>query len=209
MHTPDIFKDSDPVQLLSRIREYPLGTLILNCNGELDANHLPFVLEQDKQSLRLLAHIPRANPLSNLPGSRDAMVIFHGPQGYISPALYATKAEQGRVVPTWNYAVTHVHGQLRIVDDPLWVEKQLRQLTEQQEQGSASPWSMDDAPEDYIRRLTQALVGIEVCVTRMEGKAKASQNQPARNQASVLAGLGEDPAATSLKQMMAAILKPD
>lgn len=206
MYIPDSFNDNDPDALRERITAQPLGTLILNNADGMEANHIPFVLAGEQQDERLIAHIPRANPLSRLTGSHDALVIFHGPQGYISPSWYATKAEHGRVVPTWNYAVTHVYGQLRVVDDTRWVLDQIRQLTDQQEQHREAPWSVDDAPSDYTDKLARHLVGIEISIRRMEGKNKASQNQSDINQASVLKGLESEPASASLLRGMAATL---
>ena len=207
MYIPDSFIDNDPDALRERITAQPLGTLILNSGPGLEANHIPFVLTGERQAERLIAHIPRANPLSQLTGSHDALVIFHGPQGYISPSWYATKAEHGRVVPTWNYSVTHVYGQLQVVDDPQWVLNQITQLTDQQEQRRDPAWSVDEAPEDYIDTLARHLVGIEIQVRHMEGKNKASQNQPESNQASVLTGLEKEPASAALRRVMAAALK--
>lgn len=206
MYRPDIFKDEDPGSLRARITAHPLGTLILHRDGTLDANHLPFVLIQDGQEERLQAHIPRANPLSQLTGEHPVLVIFHGPQGYISPSWYATKAEHGKVVPTWNYAATHVHGTLRVVDDAEWVSHQIARLTTQQEAAMAAPWSIEEAPADYLQTLTRALVGIEINITGMEGKNKASQNQPTVNQRSVLARLQDKPDSAALHRMMEATL---
>lgn len=206
MFIPEIFKDDDPASLRARIKANPLGTLVLHHGGELEANHIPFVLVADDRGEQLLAHIPRANPLSQLTGDHQALVIFQGPQGYISPSWYASKAEHGKVVPTWNYAVTHVHGTLRVIDDPHWVKQQVQQLTEQQERGREAPWAVNDAPADYIDKMVAALVGIEIRISRMEGKNKASQNQPAANQASLLAALETDPEAKALHTMIRATL---
>lgn len=209
MFIPEIFKDDDPASLRARITANPLGTLVLHHGGELDANHIPFVLSADEQGEQLLAHIPRANPLSQLTGSHPALVIFHGPQGYITPSWYASKAEHGKVVPTWNYAVTQVHGQLRVIDDGQWVQRQIRLLTDQQEQGRAQPWAVDDAPADFIDRMAGALVGLEIRITGMAGKNKASQNQPAANQRSLLSALASEPGAQPMHSLVRTALQDD
>ncbi len=209
MFIPEIFKDDDPASLRARITANPLGTLVLQHDGGLEANHIPFVLSADEQGEQLLAHIPRANPLSQLTGSHQALVIFHGPQGYITPSWYASKAEHGKVVPTWNYAVTQVHGQLRVVDDGQWVQRQIRLLTDQQEQGRAQPWAVDDAPADFIDRMAGALVGLEIRITGMAGKNKASQNQPAANQRSLLSALASEPGAQPMHSLVRAALQDD
>ena len=203
MYCPDIFRDNDPDSLRARIKGHPLGTLVIQHGDGLEANHIPFVLASDEQGERLHAHVPRANPLSQLTGSHPALVIFHGTQGYITPSWYATKAEHGQVVPTWNYAVTHVHGVLRVRDDAQWVLRQIRQLTRQQEQGRDLPWAVDDAPSDYIDRLAGALVGLEIRIHRMEGKNKASQNQPSANQSSLLSALKDEPPSDAFSRHMA------
>ena len=207
MYVPLRFKDSDPEALRQRIRQQPLGTLVVQQAGEMEANHLPFILCGDGEGEQLQAHVPRDNPLSQLSGHHPVLIIFHGPQGYISPSWYATKAEQGRVVPTWNYAVTHVQGVLRVVDDPHWVRQQITQLTDQQEQGRTQPWSVDDAPEEFIENMCNALVGLEIQVLHMEGKNKASQNQPAINQASLLDALKHAPESGPLYRHMLASLE--
>lgn len=206
MFKPEIFSDNDPDSVRARIKAFPLGTLVLQADSGLNANHLPFVLQADAHDERLLAHIPRANPLSQLTDPLPALVIFHGPQGYISPSWYASKAEHGKVVPTWNYAVTHVHGTLRVIDDPHWVKQQIEHLTEQQEQGRDTPWAVDDAPADYIDRMVGALVGIEILIHRLEGKNKASQNQPPANQASLLSALETEPGGEALHSLIRATL---
>jgi transcriptional regulator len=117
------------------------------------------------------------------------LVVFQGPQGYISPNWYPSKHETGREVPTWNYTVVHVHGRLRVVDDAAWVRAQLEALTDHHESGQPQPWKISDAPEDHVEKLLGAIVGIEIAIERIEGKFKLSQNHPARNREGVIAGL--------------------
>ena len=139
---------------------------------------------------QLRGHVARANPLWRELGSGvEALAIFHGPQHYISPSWYPAKREHGRVVPTWNYAVVHAHGRLQAIDDPAWLRGQIAELTAGQEAAQAHPWAVGDAPADYIEGMLKGIVGIELVISRLEGKWKASQNQSAANRHGVLAGL--------------------
>ena len=198
--------------MFALIQASPLATLVLATDAGLVANHLPFVLAHEStDAVVLQAHIPKANPLHDwLATPRPALAIFHGPEGNISPSHYATKRAHGKVVPTWNYAVVHVHGTLRRIDDGAWLEAQLEALTRLQEQHREAPWAVGDAPAPYLDALKSVLVGIELTVERMEGKNKASQNQPAVNRASVLAGLrAEAPDAALTAWMQATLGDPD
>ena len=138
----------------------------------------------------LTGHVARANPLwREFDPDADVLAIFQGPQAYISPSWYPTKQEHGRVVPTWNYAVVHAHGRLRVRDDAAWAHALVDELTREQESARPVPWAVGDAPDDYIARLTRAIVGIEIPVTRLTGKWKTSGNQPAANRAGAARGL--------------------
>ncbi len=206
MYIPKHFEQPDVRALHDLVRAAPLATLVVPSDAGLVANHIPFVLEASN-TVKLLAHIPRANPLSELATTpRDSLAIFHGPQGYVSPSWYATKREHGKVVPSWNYAVVHAHGRLRVIDDVDWVLWQVDLLTQQNEGPRAEPWAVSDAPAEYTERLARALVGLEIQVERLEGKSKASQNQPTENQQSVLAGLeAEAPDSDFTHYMQAAL----
>jgi transcriptional regulator len=133
------------------------------------------------------------------------LVLFQGAQHYITPSWYATKAEHGKVVPTWNYAVVQVRGMLQIRDDAEWLRTQVTQLTQQQESSFAKPWAVDDAPRDYTDTMIKALVGIEIAITSITGKWKVSQNQPPVNQATVVQGLQQ--LGTNVGQAMAALVQ--
>jgi len=156
-------------------------------------DHVPLYLESAEEPPEgggwLCGHIPRANPLSEVHVLEDVLAIFHGPECYISPSSYPTKAETGRVVPTWNYQVVHARGRLRVVDDPDWVLEQVSELTRRREAGRADPWQVSDAPPEFVAALVERLVGIEIAVSSWTGKTKASQNQPLRNRAGVEAAL--------------------
>ncbi|WP_230959322.1 FMN-binding negative transcriptional regulator, partial [Acidithiobacillus ferrooxidans] len=131
----------------------------------------------------------RQSPVARGASDDEVLVIFQGPQHYISPSWYATKAETGKVVPTWNYAVVHAYGPLQVRDDSAWVRQQMVALTAQQENGFTLPWQVEDAPQDFTERLIQQVGGIEISISRWMGKWKISQNQPVGNRDSVVAHL--------------------
>lgn len=173
------------------IRAYPLATLVTQAADGLNANHIPMHISDSPAPFGTLrGHVARANPiLADMTGEAEVLAIFHGPNTYISPSWYATKAETGKVAPTWNYAVVHAYGHLRLVEDPAWIRAQLDALSAHNEAGFAQPWMVSDAPEDFVQGLIGAIVGFEMVITRLVGKWKVSQNQPPRNQASVVEGL--------------------
>lgn len=137
----------------------------------------------------LHGHLARNNPQWSEPALGEALVIMQGADAYISPAWYASKAEHGRVVPTWNYSTAHVYGTLVIHDDPDWLAAHVRRLTDINEARSARPWSVDDAPERYIAGQLRAVVGIELLISRVEAKTKLSQNRSDQDVDGVVAGL--------------------
>jgi transcriptional regulator len=193
MYQPAQFAVTDIATLHALMQERPLATLVTSSSGGLDANHIPLLFSATQvrgECGMLRGHIARANPLhAQLQSECDALAIFHGPDAYVSQSYYATKAESGRVVPTWNYATVHAYERMRLVEDARWLRQLLDDLTHQHESRFTKPWSVDDAPRDYVETLLGAIVGIEITVTRLEGKWKVSQNQPARNIAGVIDGL--------------------
>jgi transcriptional regulator len=191
MYLPAHFAEPRVDVLHALMREQPLCTLVALTADGLEANHIPLLLSPDPAPYGTLrGHVARANPLWRICAAEsEVLAIFHGPDAYITPSWYATKAETGRVVPTWNYAVAHAYGRLRAVDDAAWLREQLTALTAHNEGGFAHPWQMSDAPADYIDKLIAAVVGIEIVITRLSGKWKVSQNQPPQNRAGVAAGL--------------------
>lgn len=208
MYTPRIFEVKDLSQSLLLIGKNALGTLVVGTDDGFEVNHLPFVADiVNSNQVRLRAHIPRANSLgSMLAGGKKCVVTFNGADGYISPSWYATKKEHGKVVPTWNYSVVHVHGDITLVDDLDWVRQQLRALTEQHEAERVEPWALTDAPEDYIDKQLGALVGLQVLASSIEAKTKASQNQPKANQASILQALRSEQPDSDLHKLVAVAL---
>ncbi len=208
MYTPRIFEVKDLSESLALIGQHALGTLVVSTDDGFEVNHLPFVADiTNGNQVRLRAHIPRANSLSSmLVGGRKCVVTFKGADGYISPSWYATKKEHGKVVPTWNYSVVHAHGDIERVDDRDWVRQQLSALTAQHESERVEPWALNDAPDDYLDKLLGALVGLQVLVSRIEAKTKASQNQPKANQASILQALKTEQPDSDLHKLVAAAL---
>ena len=186
MYTPKHFVETRVEALHGLIRAYPFATLVTRAADGLTANHLPFELVGEV----LHGHVARGNELAQLDGA-EVLLVFQGPDGYISPNWYPSKHETGREVPTWNYAVVHVHGRLRVIDDATWMRRLLETLTDHHEAGQPQPWKVSDAPDDHIETSLRAIVGLEVSIDRIEGKFKLSQNHPARNRAGVIAGLRE------------------
>ena len=194
MHVPKYFAQTRVEDLHELIRAHPMATLVtLTANG-LDANHIPFEINPDPAPFGTLrGHIARANPLwRDYSHETDALVIFRGPDVYISPSWYATKQITGKVVPTWNYAVVHAHGPLRVMEDRVWLRELVESLTTRHEAGRAQPWKVTDAPEDFIAQQLEAIVGIEIPIARLTGKYKASQNRPAHDRDGVVKGLLEE-----------------
>lgn len=153
----------------------------------------PLPLMYDESAHSLIGHVSRANPHWHADGA-DSVAIFTGPQTYISPGFYATKSETGKVVPTWNYEVLNVYGRLVVHDDPDWLRDLVTKLTNRHEAGRSEPWQVTDAPEAFVESQLRGIVGVEIVIATVEGKAKMSQNQPDRNRAGVIAGLRESDA---------------
>ena len=183
MYIPAHFAMKSPQALHRVIREHPLGALVTMGPDGLDANHIPFEFDPAHGPLGLLtAHVARANPVwQQCQGGADVLVIFRGNESYISPNWYPSKHETHRLVPTWNYEVVHVHGRLTVMDEERFVRGVVARLTREHEASEPRPWKMGDSPPDYIAQMLQAVVGIQVAVQRIEGKAKLSQNREERD----------------------------
>jgi transcriptional regulator len=188
MYLPKAFEELRPEVLHALVRAHPLATIVMHADGALCADHIPLILQPPNDVM--LGHVARANPLWRRAGDGAAcLVVFSGVDHYISPNGYATKAQTGKVVPTWNYEAVHVNGTIRAIDDPAWLRNFLATLTHEHERTQPRPWRIDDAPADYIEAMLGAIVGIEITVQRITGKAKLSQNQPAENRRSLVAAL--------------------
>jgi transcriptional regulator len=184
MYVPKHFAETRIEVLHGLIRDYPFAAVVANTVDGLVANHLPF----ERVGGALHGHVARGNELARLDGA-EVLAIFQGPDGYISPNWYPTKQETHREVPTWNYAVAHVHGRLKVVADAAWLRALLERLTDRHEAAEPQPWHVADAPADHVEKMLPAIVGIEIAIERIEGKFKLSQNHPERNRLGVVAGL--------------------
>lgn len=191
MYLPKHFEEKRPEVLHGLIAASPLATLITVGSAGIEANHIPLLLNPAAGEFGTLrGHLARANgSWRGLAAGVETLAIFQGAEGYISPNWYPTKAEHGKVVPTWNYCVVHAYGELKVIDDAAWLRRLVDELTQKHEAGFARPWSVNDAPVDYIDAMLKAIVGIEMRITRLIGKWKMSQNQPPQNVAGVLQGL--------------------
>lgn len=188
MYIPDHFSIKNLATLHGIIQSHPLGVLVSTTPEGLDANHIPF--ELDPARGLLTAHVARANPVwQQCRDGADVMVIFRGNESYISPNWYPSKHEMHRQVPTWNYEVVHVHGRLTVQDDERFVRGVVARLTREHESSEPKPWRMGDSAPEYIDAMLRAIVGIEVAITRMDGKAKLSQNREERDRLSAAEAL--------------------
>lgn len=188
MYVPPAFSEDDPQQLAALISDHPLGLLITNGPGGVMANLVPFSLTPDRRHLH--AHLARANPqLAELAAAPQVLVVFQPAQAYISPSHYPSKAEHGRVVPTWNYAMVQVRGQARLDDSPEFLAAQIDTLTTAQETPRPAPWAVTDAPDPFIAAQMRGIVGLVIDINEMRGKLKLSQNRSAADRAGVRSGL--------------------
>lgn len=193
MYVPKHFDETRVEVLHELIRAYPLGALVTFTPSGLDANHIPFEIHPEPLPFGTLrGHIARANPLwRECSQDVDVLVIFQGPSAYISPSWYPTKTDAPQVVPTWNYAVVHAHGPLRIIDDQAWLRRIVETLTDRHEAGRNAPWQVTDAPAAYVEKMLGAIIGVEISIAQLIGKWKVSQNRPPKDQAGVVEGLLE------------------
>jgi transcriptional regulator len=207
MYVPQHFQETRSEVLHELIRAHPFATVVTLATGGINANHIPLLLSVAPDgSATVRGHVARANPMwSDRVERVEALAIFQGPHAYVSPSWYPAKREHGKVVPTWNYAVVHAHGPLRVIDDPAWLRGQLEALVARHEAGSSSPWSISDAPDEFIQRMIASIVGFEIAISRLIGKWKTSQNQTAANRAGAVAGLIERGGADDLQ--MAALIE--
>ena len=175
------------------IRAHPLGMLVTMTPAGIVANPLPFLLEAERGRFGvLMAHLARANPQwRDFAPEVEALVIFQGPESYITPSWYETKRQTGKVVPTWNYAIVQAYGRMAAIEDRDWLAAQIEALTRRHEAERAQPWAVSDAPRPFVEAQIKGIVGIEIEITRIEGKWKVSQNRPEADRRGVVEGLLE------------------
>ncbi|MFP5306438.1 MAG: FMN-binding negative transcriptional regulator [Gammaproteobacteria bacterium] len=191
MYVPKHHEETDLSVLHALIRAHPLGAWVTLADGELLANHVPFLLDAGRGPYgTLVGHVARANPVWRAFSTQvDSVIVFQGAQAYITPSWYPSKHAHGQAVPTWNYAVVHARGRPRAIEDRDWLLQHVSGLTDEHEAAQALPWKVADAPKDYTQRLLGAIVGIEIPISQLVGKWKLSQHRPMPDRLGVVAGL--------------------
>jgi transcriptional regulator len=207
MYLPKQFEETNLTILHGLIRSHPFATLVTYGETGLEVNHLPFLLDPGRGEYGTLrGHVARANPVwQQLAGTSESIAVFQGPECYISPGWYPSKQEHGKVVPTWNYAVVHAYGVARAIEDGAWLLELVGELTDTHEAPRAQPWKVTDAPAEFIDKLIESIVGIEIPITKINGKWKVSQNRPPADRQGVIAGLEARPDEAS--QAMASLVQ--
>lgn len=201
MHTPKLFKETDLNVLHGLISSHPLATWITSIDDDLNVNHIPFVLDTTDGGYGVLrGHVNIENPVwKSLPTSKESIVVFQGAETYITPSWYPSKQEHGKVVPTWNYVVVHALGTPHAISDKDWLLEHLSVLTNQQESKQAKPWKVSDAPDDFIMKMLNGIVGIEIPISNLIGTWKASQNKQQSDKMGVIQGLNSSENSQSIQ----------
>jgi transcriptional regulator len=191
MYVRQHFAETDVTVLHELIRARPLGTWATQTDGELLVSHVPFLLDAARGPHgTLVSHVPRANPIwQAFARTVPSVVVFQGPNAYISPSWYPSKHAHGKAVPTWNYVAVHAHGVPVAIEDKSWLVRHLNELTNTHEATQTLPWKVSDAPVDYLDKMLEQIVGIEIPITKLVGKWKLSQNRPEPDRLGVVAGL--------------------
>jgi transcriptional regulator len=199
MYLPKHFEQLDRDALVALMRERPLATLVVAKADGPTADLIPLEYVADASPHGTLrGHVARANPMWKHVGAQ-ALAVFTGPEAYISPGWYPSKREHGKVVPTWNYTMVQARGTLRVHDDAPWLRALVGRLTDRHEAAQPQPWSVNDAPDDYVQQMLRAIVGIEIELVSLVGKWKVSQNRSAADREGVASGLSTaDPASAAL-----------
>lgn len=190
MYIPPAFRDDDAARLHATMRTAPLANLITATASGLMATPLPLLLDATRgEHGVLIGHLARANPQCRATPVGEALAIFMGPDAYVSPSWYETKRETGKVVPTWNYVTVHAYGTVDYFDDPWRLLEAVSRLTNRHEGDRPNPWAVHDAPAPYVQSQLRGIIGMEMTITRLEGKRKLSQNRSAPDRAGVIEGL--------------------
>lgn len=192
MYIPQHFEPPSRDAMRQLMQNYPFAPLITLDGEEFCADHIPFELRKEPGPYgTLVGHVARANPVWQKADGAKALVVFHGPDGYISPSWYALKQETGKVVPTWNFAVVQAYGNIRVIHEAQFIKAHIEKLTDRQESVFAKPWSVGDAPQEFTDMLAKHIVGIEIVISKLVGKWKLSQNRSAADKAGAIKGLRE------------------
>ncbi len=192
MYQPDHFRIDDVAQMHDLMRAYPFAAIVTSGPSGLYATHAPTVVKDNDGQGTIECHIARANPhWKDLAEAPEALLIFTGPHGYITPNWYPSKQEHGKVVPSWNYGAVHAYGRVEVMQGPDWLRRHVGELTDQQEVTEATPWAVSDAPDDFIAIMLRGIVGFRIEITRLEGKLKMSQNREPAERKGVIDGLRE------------------
>jgi transcriptional regulator len=201
VYLPPAFTETRPAVLVAHIERHDFGLLLSHGTAGLVASHIPFLVERRDEELHLLGHLARPNPqVEDLGQDGEVLAIFSGPHAYISPRWYAG----GPSVPTWNYVDVHAYGTVRLIKDDDWLRGLLRRLSERHEAGSPAPWRIEDLPEAYLEGMVKGIIGLDIAVSRLEGKFKLSQNRPAADRPRVIAALeqGGDENSVAVAKLM-------
>jgi transcriptional regulator len=186
VYLPPAFTETRPAVLVAHIEQHDFGLLVSHGTAGLVASHVPFLVERHGEKLHLLCHLAHPNPqVEELRQGGEALAIFSGPHAYVSPSWYAG----GPSVPTWNYVDVHAYGKMQLVEDDDWLRRLLRRLSDRHEAGNPAPWRMQDLPEAYLAGMLKGIIGLDITVTRLEGKFKLSQNRPAVDRPRIIAAL--------------------
>ncbi len=206
MYVPGLFAVTDPVEMDRVLADLRLGCLVTKDEGGFFGSHIPMLFDPARRVL--VGHVSRANPHPMRCGDGNALAIFQGPNAYVSPNWYPSKAEHGKAVPTWNYDVVHIEGSVSWHGDRAWLRDHLADLTDHFERGQSTPWALDDAPPDFVDRLLGAITGLELHVRAVQIKRKLSQNRTEADRQGAIAGLrgSDDPAGPTVAGLMAAAL---
>jgi transcriptional regulator len=190
MYTPPAFRIDDRAEIHAMMRACRLATLVTATAEGLLATPLPLILAPEEGEFGVLhGHLARANPQWKAAAIGEAMVLFNGPDAYVTPSWYETKRETGKVVPTWNYQAVHAYGPAEFFEDPERLLDAVTRLTNLHEGARAQPWAVDDAPPEFVKAQLRGIVGLRIPITRLEGKRKMSQNRPLADRVGVAEGL--------------------
>lgn len=191
MYTPKYNEVTDRSVLAEHIKSNPFGSWSCIAGDEVVVNHIPFVFHEDRGEFgTITGHVSRANPVwENCSSDKNSAIVFHGEDAYISPSWYPSKHHEGKAVPTWNYNLVQVRGIPSFQEDRNWLFDHIKELTDIHEKSQALPWKVDDAPKEYINRLVNGIIGIEIPISSIVGKWKLGQNRPESDQIGMVAGL--------------------